>query len=156
VFFEGTNLSEGRGSDAPFEQTGAPWLRNTVVVDSMNAKHLPGVRFEAVQMVIAPTGRKYGGQTIPGVKLVVIDRNAYRPIATTLRLMDTIRRLHPNDFQFRSSKSADGKENFSLDRLMGSTKIRAAMENGSLDSLLAAWDRDAARFRDMSKPFLLY
>jgi hypothetical protein len=38
---------------------------------------------------------------------------------------------------------------------MGSTKIRAAMENGSLDSLLAAWDRDAARFRDMSKPFLL-
>jgi uncharacterized protein YbbC (DUF1343 family) len=156
VFFEGTNLSEGRGSDAPFEQTGAPWLRNTVVVDSMYAKHLPGVRFEAVQMVIAPTGRKYGGQTIPGVKLVVIDRNAYRPIATTLRLMDTIRRLHPNDFQFRSSKSADGKENFSLDRLMGSTKIRAAMENGSLDSLLAEWDRDAAKFRDMSKPILLY
>lgn len=156
VFFEGTNLSEGRGSDAPFEQTGAPWLRNTVVVDSMNAKHLPGVRFEAVQMAIAAGARKYGGQTIPGVKLIVTDRSTYRPIATTMRLMDTIRRLHPNDFQWRSSKSANGKESFSLDRLTGSTKIRAAMENGTLDALLAEWDRDAERFREMAKPYLLY
>ena len=156
VFFEGTNLSEGRGSDAPFEQTGAPWLRNTVVVDSMNAKHLPGVRFEAVQMTIAPTGRKYGGQTIPGVKLIVTDRAAYRPIATTMRLMDTIRRLHPDDFQWRSSKTADGKESFSLDRLTGSMRIRSAMENGTLDALLAEWERDAGKFREMSKPYLLY
>ena len=156
VFFEGTNLSEGRGSDAPFEQTGAPWLRNTVVVDSMNAKHLPGVRFEAVQMTIAQNARKYGGQTIPGVKIIVTDRAKYRPIATTMRLMNTIRSLHPTDFQWRGSKTADGKENFSLDRLTGSTRIRAAMENGTLDALLAEWDKDAERFREMSKPYLLY
>ena len=156
VFFEGTNLSEGRGSDAPFEQTGAPWLHNQVVVDSMNARHLPGVRFEAVQMAIAASGRKYGGQTIPGVKMIVTDRATYRPVSTTLRLMDVIHRLQPNDFQWRSSKSADGKESFSLDRLTGSTRIRPAIENGTLEALLAEWDRDDAKFREMRKPYLLY
>jgi uncharacterized protein YbbC (DUF1343 family) len=156
VFFEGTNLSEGRGSDAPFEQTGAPWLRNNEVADSMNARKLPGVRFVPVEMAIASTGRKYGGQTVPGVKLIVTDRAAYRPISTTLRLMELIRRLHPSDFQFRGPTSADGKQTFSLDRLTGTTRIRDAIEKGTLESLLAEWDRDSARFQEMSKPFLLY
>jgi uncharacterized protein YbbC (DUF1343 family) len=156
VFFEGTNLSEGRGSDAPFEQTGAPWLRNVEVADSMNARKLPGVRFSPVQMTIAAGARKYGGQMIPGVKMTVTDRMTYRPIATTMRLMELIRRLHPNDFQWGGSRTADGKENYSLDRLTGSTRIRAAMENGTLDALLAEWDRDAQRFREMRKPYLLY
>jgi uncharacterized protein YbbC (DUF1343 family) len=156
VFFEGTNLSEGRGSDAPFEQTGAPWLRNKEVADSMNARHLPGVRFSPVQMTIAPTGRKFGGQTIPGVKLTVTDRATYRPIATTMRMIELIRRLHPNDFQWRGSRSADGKDNFTLDRLAGSVRIRSAIESGTLEALLAEWDKDAERFREMSKPYLLY
>ena len=156
VFFEGTNLSEGRGSDAPFEQTGAPWLRNAEVADSMNARKLPGVRFAPVQMTIATTGRKFRGQTIPGVKLIVTDRTAYRPISTTLRLMALIRKLHPSDFQWRGSTAADGKQSFSLDRLTGSTRIRDAIEKGTLESLLSEWDRDSARFREMSKPFLLY
>ena len=156
VFFEGTNLSEGRGSDAPFEQTGAPWLRNSEVADSMNARKLPGVRFVPVQMNIAATGRKYGGQAIPGVKMIVTDRATYRPISTTLRLMELIRRLHPMDFQWRGSTSADGKQNFSLDRLTGTTRIRDAIEKGTLESLLAAWDRDSKRFQEMSKPYLLY
>ena len=156
VFFEGTNLSEGRGSDAPFEQTGAPWLRNTEVADSMNARKLPGVRFAPVQMTIAATGRKFGGQTIPGVKLIVTDRAAYRPISTTLRLMEVIRRLHPADFQWRGSVAADGTQNFSLDRLTGSTRIRDAIEKGTLEALLTEWNRDSARFQEMSKPYLLY
>jgi uncharacterized protein YbbC (DUF1343 family) len=156
VFFEGTNLSEGRGSDAPFEQTGAPWLRNVEVADSMNARKLPGVRFVPVQMNIATTGRKYGGQSIPGVKMIVTDRSTYRPISTTLRLMEVIRRVHPMDFQWRGSTSADGKQNFSLDRLTGTTRIRDAIEKGTLESLLAEWDRDSMRFQEMSKPYLLY
>ena len=156
VFFEGTNLSEGRGSDAPFEQTGAPWLRSSEVADSMNARKLPGVRFVPVQMNIAATGRKYGGQAIPGVKMIVTDRATYRPISTTLRLMELIRRLHPMDFQWRGSTSADGKQNFSLDRLTGTTRIRDAIEKGTLESLLAEWDRDSKRFQEMSKPYLLY
>ena len=157
VFFEGTNVSEGRGSPAPFELIGAPWIRAQELADSMNAKKLPGVRFSAQTYPIVATGRKFGGQTVNGVRLIVTDRETYRPVATSMRLMAMIRKLHPNDFQWRSSRAAGtGAETFSLDRLTGSTKIRAAIENGTLDALLAEWDKDAERFREMAKPYLLY
>ncbi len=156
VFFEGTNVSEGRGSDAPFEQVGAPWLKAQEVADSMNALHLPGVAFSARTYPIVPTGRKFGGQTINGVVLKVTDRNAYRPVATSMRLIAMIRKVNPNEFQWRSSKNSEGKESFSLDRLTGSSRIRAAIEGGTLDTLLAEWDRDAEKFRQMRRPYLLY
>lgn len=156
VFFEGTNLSEGRGSDAPFEQTGAPWLRAAEVAAAMNAMNLPGVRFSAREFAVAPTARKHPGQTLQGVRLHVTNRETYRPVATTMRLMDTIRRMHPNDFQWRSSRNEQGVESFTLDRLTGSTRIRSAMENGTLTALLSEWDRDAERFRELRKPYLIY
>jgi uncharacterized protein YbbC (DUF1343 family) len=157
VFFEGTNLSEGRGSDNPFEQTGALWLRAQEVADSMNARHLPGVKFSAVDFAVLPNARKYGGQTIHGVRLTVTDRETYRPIATTMRLIEVIRRLHPNDFQWRhSTASPTAPETYYFDTLTGSKRTRAAIETGTLETLLAEWDRDAQRFREMRKPYLLY
>lgn len=157
VFFEGTNLSEGRGSDNPFEQTGAPWLRAQEVADSMNARRLPGVRFSAADFAVLPTARKYGGQTIHGVRMTVTDRERYRPVATTMRMIEMIRRLHPNDFQWRrSTASPNAVETYYFDTLTGSKRTRAAIENGTLEALLAEWDRDAQRFREMRKPYLLY
>jgi uncharacterized protein YbbC (DUF1343 family) len=157
VFFEGTNLSEGRGSDNPFEQTGAPWLRAQEVADSMNARHLPGVQFSAVDFAVLPTARKYGGQTIHGVRMTVTDRERYRPIATTMRLIELIRRLHPQDFQWRhSTASPNAVETYYFDTLTGSRRTRAAIENGTLETLLAEWDRDAQKFRETRKPYLLY
>jgi uncharacterized protein YbbC (DUF1343 family) len=157
VFFEGTNVSEGRGSEAPFELIGAPYIRAKELADSMNALKLPGVRFVSQTYPIKPTGRKYPGETIHGVRLHVTDRQAYRPVATSMRLMAMIRKLHPNDFQWRCSRrGADSVETCGLDRLTGSTRIRAAIENGTLDQLLAEWDRDAEKFREQRKPYLLY
>jgi uncharacterized protein YbbC (DUF1343 family) len=157
VFFEGTNLSEGRGSDNPFEQTGAPWLRAQEVADSMNARHLPGVQFSAVDFAVLPAARKYGGQTIHGVRMTVTDRERYRPIATTMRLIELIRRLHPQDFQWRhSTASPNAVETYYFDTLTGSRRTRAAIENGTLETLLAEWDRDAQKFRETRKPYLLY
>ena len=157
VFFEGTNVSEGRGSPAPFELIGAPYIRSKELADSMNALKLPGVRFTAETYPIKPTGRKYGGETIHGVKLHVTDRKTYRPVATSMRLMAMIRKLHPTDFQWRCSRrQSDNVETCGLDRLTGSTRIRAAIENGTLDALLAEWDRDAEKFREQRKAYLLY
>ena len=73
-----------------------------------------------------------------------------------MKLMSMIRKLHPNDFQWRSSRRPDSTETFSLDRLTGSKRIRQAIENGTLDALLAEWDRDAEKFREQRKPYLLY
>lgn len=147
VFFEGTNLSEGRGTDRPFEQAGAPWLRAGEVVQAMNAMSLPGVRFEQVQIAVASTAAKFPGQTIPGVRLVVTDRDAYRPVAASLRLIDAIHRLHPREFEWRVAH---------FDRLAGTDRLRQAIIAGTLPALLQEWDRDAARFAETRRPYLLY
>ena len=79
VYFEGTNIAEGRGTDRPFEQIGAPWLNAQEVARVMNEKRLPGIRF------------------------AITDRQAYRPVRTALLLIDEIRRQHPKDFAWRST-----------------------------------------------------
>ena len=59
VYFEGTNLSEGRGTDRPFEQIGAPWLDAAAVVATMNAMGLPGIAFQAVTILVADTAASF-------------------------------------------------------------------------------------------------
>ncbi|MGK2963025.1 MAG: exo-beta-N-acetylmuramidase NamZ family protein [Gemmatimonadaceae bacterium] len=146
VYFEGTSVAEGRGTDRPFEQIGAPWLKAGEVVRVMNAHKLPGIRFEEVTLTIEADARKYGGQTVPGIRYVITDRKAYRPVRATLVLIDEIRKLHPQDFEWRTS----------IDRLTGSDKVRAAIEGGTLDSLLAEWDREADEFVRTSQAYFLY
>jgi uncharacterized protein YbbC (DUF1343 family) len=146
VYFEGTNLTEGRGTERPFEQIGAPWLDAREVARVMNERRLPGVRFEAITMTVAPTAAKYKGQSIPAIRFAVTDRRAYRPVRTSLLLIDEIRRRHPRDFAWTAT----------IDRLTGSDQVRLAIEGGRLHPLLEEWDRQAAEFRESRKPFLLY
>jgi uncharacterized protein YbbC (DUF1343 family) len=146
VYFEGTNLTEGRGTDRPFEQVGAPWLDAPAVVKAMQEQRLPGVRFEAITMSVERGAAKFPGQTIPGIRFVVTDREAYRPVRTSLQLIDKIRRQHPKEFAW-------GK---SIDRLTGSDKVRLSIDKGTLPALLIEWDREAAAFVERRRPYLLY
>jgi len=145
VFFEATNLSEGRGTDLPFEQIGAPWLRNTEVAAAMNARNLPGIRFEAVEFPTTETARKYPGQILKGVRFTVTDRASYRPLATSLLMIDLIRRLHPDQFQLGA-----------IERHGGTSRLRQAIEGGTLPELLREWERDQATFRKKRAPYLIY
>jgi uncharacterized protein YbbC (DUF1343 family) len=146
VYFEGTNLTEGRGTDRPFEQIGAPWLEAAAVVKAMHELRLPGIRFEATSLDVERGAAKYPGQTIPAIRFVITDREAYRPVRTSLLLIDAIRRHHPKDFAWGTS----------INRLTGSDKVRLAIDGGTLPALLEQWDREAAAFRERRKPFLLY
>jgi uncharacterized protein YbbC (DUF1343 family) len=146
VYFEGTNLSEGRGTDRPFEQVGAPWLNATDVAKVMNARRFPGIRFEAITMQVAPTAAKFKGMTIPAIRFAITDHLEYRPVRTSLLLIDEIRRQHPREFAWSAT----------IDRLTGSDKVRLAIEAGQLPSLLDEWDREAASFLESRKPYLLY
>jgi uncharacterized protein YbbC (DUF1343 family) len=146
VYFEGTNVAEGRGTDRPFEQVGAPWLDAPAVVRQMNEMALPGIRFEAITVAVEATAGKYPRQTIPAIRFVITDRLAYRPVRTALVLIDAIRRQHPNDFAWRPS----------IDRLTGSDEVRLAIDAGRLGPLLEDWDREAAAFVEARRPFLLY
>lgn len=146
VYFEGTNVTEGRGTDRPFEQVGAPWLDAPAIAAAMNAKGLAGIRFEAITMPVEKTARKFAGQTIPGIRFVVTDRRAYRPVRTALLLIDEIRRRHTKDFAWTAT----------IDRLTGSDEVRKAVEGGTLPAVLERWDREAAEFARSREPYLLY
>ena len=146
VYFEGTNLAEGRGTDRPFEQIGAPWLDAPGVAETMNNMKLSGIRFEPITMPVAATAGKFPGQTIPAIRFVITDRQSYRPVRTSLLLIDAIRRRHLKEFAWRPS----------IDRLTGSDKVRLAIDAGTLAPLLEQWDREAAEFLASRKPYLLY
>jgi uncharacterized protein YbbC (DUF1343 family) len=112
----------------------------------MNARRLPGIRFEAITMPIASTAAKFPGQTIPAIRFAITDRQAYRPVRTALLLIGEIRRQHPRDFAWGPS----------IDRLTGSDKARRAIDSGQLAALLEEWDRQAAEFREASRGVLMY
>ena len=147
VYFEGTTLTEGRGgSPRPFEEIGAPWLDAPAVAAAMNARALPGVRFDTSTFTMQPKAAKHPGKSIRAIRFVVTDRQTYRPVRTSLLLIDEIRRRHPKDFAWTAT----------IDRLTGSDKVRRAIEEGWLPRLLEEWDREAAAFRESRAPYLLY
>jgi uncharacterized protein YbbC (DUF1343 family) len=146
VYFEGTNLTEGRGTDRPFEQVGAPWLDAPAIANAMNARRPDGIRFEAITMAVERGAAKFPAQTIPAIRFIVTDREAYRPVRTSLLLIDEIRRHHQKEFSWGPS----------IDRLTGSGKVRLAINGGTLPTLLEEWDREAAAFRERTRHFLMY
>jgi uncharacterized protein YbbC (DUF1343 family) len=146
VYFEGTNLTEGRGTDRPFEQIGAPWLNAPALAATMNGMGLAGIRFEPITMPVEAAAAKYGGQTIPAIRFVITNPQAYRPVRTALLIIDEARRQHPREFAWTGT----------IDRLTGSDRVRLAVEGGRLRPLLDEWDREAAEFRESRKPYLLY
>ncbi len=146
VLFEGTNLTEGRGTNAPFEKIGASWLDAPAVVDEMTAMGLPGVRFEPITIQVEPGARKFPGEAIPGIRLVVADRTTYRPARMAVLLIDAIRRRHPDDFAWSPT----------MDRLSGTDQVRSAVENSTVQELLETWASEEARWEEIRQPYLLY
>ncbi|MER7249086.1 DUF1343 domain-containing protein [Kribbella sp. NPDC000426] len=125
--FEGTNLSEGRGTTRPFETIGAPYVDDRLV-PALSACGLPGVIFRRTWF--EPVFSKYAGQAVSGVQLHVVDRDAFEPVRTALVMLRVLNELYPDDFGMLPS----------LDRLWGSDSLRKALEAGDdpLDLLPAA------------------
>jgi uncharacterized protein YbbC (DUF1343 family) len=155
VFFEAINVSEGRGTNAPFEQIGAPWLKHTELVQIMNNMKLPGVRFEPVTLQVEEGRRKFAGQQINGVRFEITDRNTYRPLATSLLMIEQIRKLHPTEFEWRGANQRDPGM-MTIERHGGTRDLRAAIENGTVSDLLKKWEQDQAKFRTQREQYLLY
>lgn len=156
VFFEGTNATEGRGTEAPFTLIGAAYLTDHVVIAAeLNALKLPGVRFDTATRTIEP-GYKYAGQKIPMIHVRVIDRNTVRPVELGIRMLRAFYAHHPQQFSWREpSVNAAGRIK-SIDLLAGTNQLTKAVEQNTIDALIKQWDADAARFATMVKPYLLY
>lgn len=149
VFVEGTNLSEGRGTDAPFQLVGAPWLTDAgAIATALNALHLRGVRFDSTTRTIAK-GQKHGELAIPMVYVHVTDRNSIDPVRIGVELLASIQRRHPTELTWRDEFLA---------KLAGTTALRRAIAGTprARAQLLADWRAQAARFARASRPDLLY
>lgn len=114
--FEGTNLSEGRGTTRPFSTIGAPYLDERFV-PALRDHGLPGVIFRRTWF--EPVFSKYAGRAVPGVQLHVVDRASYEPVRTALVMLRVLNELYPA-FGVRPS----------LDQLWGSDSLRKALESG--------------------------
>ena len=154
VLFEGTQLSEGRGTTRPFELIGAPWIDGERFADAMNGRALPGAYFRPV--FFEPTFQKHARQTCGGCQIHVTDRNAFNGVRTAVELLDEFRRQDPAKFAWRQPPYEYEHEKMPIDILYGSPKLREAVDGGNVASLLdsAAADEDA--FRKTREPYLLY
>jgi len=146
VFFEGTNVSEGRGTTRPFEYFGAPWIDGHDLAAVLNDLKLSGVIFR--EQWFTPTFSKFKGELCSGCQIHVTDRNVYRPLETTLQVIAVLRKLYPAKFQFHNSY---------FDKIMGTASIRAALEKGtSVAAIVAGWKDGLTAFTEQIKPYRLY
>ncbi|MFC8145113.1 exo-beta-N-acetylmuramidase NamZ domain-containing protein [Streptomyces paradoxus] len=143
--FEGTNLSEGRGTTRPFELLGAEGVDRRWAA-AANELALPGVRFR--EAYFAPTFSKFQGRTIGGVQLHVHDRAAFDPVRTGIALLVTAKRVW-SGFAWRP-------DNW-IDKLTGSARVRTMIDAGAdTDEVVAGWQEDLAAFRRMRRKYLHY
>jgi len=142
--FEGTNLSEGRGTTRPFELIGAPWIDAQVLADQMNSLALPGVYFRATSFT--PSASKFSGVSCNGVEVHVTDRSVFNSVMSGMTLLYTIRDLYPDSFQYL--------DNGQFERLTGTDAIR----NGTrtLAELQAQFAESSGSFKESSARYYLY
>jgi uncharacterized protein YbbC (DUF1343 family) len=155
VLFEGTNISEGRGTTRTFELIGAPWIDGERLAEAMNRRHLPGVRFRPV--FFEPTFQKHAQQTCGGCQIHVLDRAAFQPVATGVALLEEFRRQDPARFGWKPPPYEYEHERLAIDLLFGSDALRRGLEDGlSADQISASWDADVRAFLPTRERYLLY
>jgi uncharacterized protein YbbC (DUF1343 family) len=146
VLVEDSNLSEGRGTDRPFEWIGAPWLDGAAWADLLNQQNLPGVRFSAASQT--PDSSKFAGQACQGVSIEILDREQIQSMALGVTMLGTARTIAPGHVQLRPS---------TFDYLAGTDRIRTALESDTPASeIIAAWQPELQRFRGLRERHLLY
>jgi uncharacterized protein YbbC (DUF1343 family) len=154
VLFEGTMLSEGRGTTRPFELIGAPWIDGDRYAEAMNGRALPGVHFRPV--FFEPTFQKHAKQTCGGAQLHVTDRHSFRPVRTAIEMLEEFRAQAPSKFAWREPPYEYEHDKMPIDILYGSDKLRAAIDAGRAEALIRSSVRDEEDFRALRAPFLLY
>jgi uncharacterized protein YbbC (DUF1343 family) len=155
VLFEGTMLSEGRGTTRPFEIIGAPWIDGERLASEMNARRLDGVHFRPV--FFEPTFQKHARVPCGGCQLHVTDRRTFKPLRTAVELIDEFRRENPERFAWRNPPYEYEHDKEPIDILYGSDRLRRTFaEDGDIASLIDSWRVAEEKFRRQREPFLLY
>jgi uncharacterized protein YbbC (DUF1343 family) len=149
VWFESSNVSVGRGTSEPFQRIGAPWLDAERVVALLNDRMLAGVRFEAERFTPRnPGDQKYGGRTIPGVRIILTDRDRVQTSRVGAALLWAVAKTNRDSLRFRV---------LSFNQLFGVPAARQALLDGAdPDSIIDAGLPATVEFQQRTRKYLLY
>lgn len=143
---EGTNVSEGRGTDIPFRQFGAPWIDSNDLTRRLNELNLPGMRFEPA--TFTPRSSKFQGRECHGVRIVVTDRDRLESYFSGVKIIEVIHHMYPRNFEWKAAH---------FDRLCGTATIREAITSGrSADELRNQWRPTLESFLKIRGKYLIY
>jgi uncharacterized protein YbbC (DUF1343 family) len=155
VLFEGTTLSEGRGTTRPFELVGAPGVNPERFTSDLNRRGLPGVFFRPV--LFEPTFHKHAGTACGGCQIHVTDRTTFRPVLTGVTLLEAFARDESAGFAWRDPPYEYEYSRPPIDILAGSTALREALDRGvGTAEIAAGWEAGVADFMRTRADYLLY
>ena len=155
VLFEGTNVSEGRGTTRPFELVGAPWVAAEPFAAEMNRRGLPGVLFRPV--VFEPTFHKHAHQPCAGCQIHVLDRWTFRPVEAAVSLLEAFRTRGLGRFAWRDPPYEYEYHRRPFDVLAGSPVLREQLESGvAAGDIARSWEAPVAAFGALREKFLRY
>jgi uncharacterized protein YbbC (DUF1343 family) len=141
---EATNLSVGRGTDAPFERVGAPWINGDALAKALAADGLQGAAFEPE--TFEPTADRYAHQACRGVRVSVRERSEFEPVRTGLAIARELRRLYPHEWEFTK-----------LDRLLVHPEAMRAIDGGlPLGAIVETYQTELTAFAAKREKYLLY
>jgi uncharacterized protein YbbC (DUF1343 family) len=155
VLFEGTEISEGRGTTRPFEIIGAPWIDGERFAAALNGGGLPGVHFRPV--FFEPTFHKHAQTLCGGCQIHVTDRRAFRPMRTAVEMLAEFHREAPGRTLWRNPPYEYERVKPPIDILYGSDRLRRGIDAGeNAASIVGSWPREEDAFRKVRERFLLY
>src|SRR6266550_935311 len=155
VHFEGTQLSEGRGTTRPFELVGAPYIDPEEYARRLNERELAGAYFRSC--IFRPTFQKHAGISCGGVQIHVLDREKFEPVITGITMVKIAYDLYPDEFRWKEPPYEYVYDRNPFDVIAGTSKIREAMEaGGSIESLEESWREQLDAFGRLRENYLLY
>jgi uncharacterized protein YbbC (DUF1343 family) len=153
--FEGTNISEGRGTTRPFEIFGAPFIDPGTIVSLLREFKLPGVKFRPLHF--QPTFQKHANILCGGAQIHVTDRTKFLPFKTGVAVLKAIHNTYPRDFKWKEPPYEYEEANLPIDILAGSDRLRKDIESWKdLDEMEGWWKGEAKAFEKTRRKFLLY
>lgn len=153
ALIEGTNISEGRGTDSPFRFIGAPFVDKERLADSLNSLGLPGVKFLPLDFVPREMDivkrPRFNGIQCHGIEVVVTERDSVKPVETGVAVVYALQKLNASQMSFR----ADG----AFDKLAGNKNVREMIERGAdYREIAATWEGELQAFGESRREYFLY
>ena len=155
VIWEGTNISEGRGTCRPFEIFGAPFVNPSIIKKRLSEKDMEGCYLQ--EYYFRPTFNKWKSKLCGGFMIHVVNPTIYRPYRTSLALLGTIIELYRDQFAWQQPPYEYEFIKLPIDLIFGNSSIRFALEAGKKnEQLLKSCSKELEGFLELRKPYLIY